>query len=86
MSVVIDPTNGAQLLPPINDERATFTAWTAHLAADGDLRTKRGVIAQVAANLTVYPDCECDVDYRCLNHDTAAEAAQYAPRGFGVAR
>lgn len=45
--------NGAQILPPAEDSRATTSAWFAHLAADADMRTKHPEYAALAASLTV---------------------------------
>lgn len=52
MTVVIE-TGGAQILPPVGDERATVSAWAAHLAADADLRAKSPEYAALAASLFI---------------------------------
>lgn len=55
---------------------------------DGKFSEKHGTTPEVALDADIpgpqndflLPgrDCECDVDYRCPNHDTEAEAAYYA--------
>lgn len=40
MSVLVECSTGAQILPPVKHERAKVTAWFAWLACDADLRTK----------------------------------------------
>ena len=45
--------NGAQVLPPSKDQQATVSAWSAHLAADADMRVKYGTYRALAAVLTV---------------------------------
>lgn len=55
MSIVIEP-NGAQLLPPVEDQRATVTGWQARCARDADLRTRSPLWREVASKLTILPD------------------------------
>lgn len=43
----------ARVLPRPTSERATVTAWAAHLACDADLRTKAPVYADLAGRLTI---------------------------------
>lgn len=38
MSRAVEGATGAQILPPVGDERATVAAWHAHGACDADLR------------------------------------------------
>ena len=45
--------NGAQVLPNVNDERATATAWCAHIACDADLRRTSDVWLGIASRLIV---------------------------------
>lgn len=45
----------ARVLPPPAEERATVSSWAAHLACDGDLRTKAQPYADLAARLTLRP-------------------------------
>ena len=52
MSRVVQ-ANGAQILPPAGDQRATVTMWVAQQCADADHRTKYPVYADVAAGLKV---------------------------------
>lgn len=54
---------------------------------DGRFSEKQGTVPEVALDETPGPhnefllpgrECDCDVDFRCPNHDTEAEAAYYA--------
>jgi len=45
--------NTARVLPPPAGDRATVTAWAAHLACDADLRTKAPVYAELVGRLTI---------------------------------
>ena len=45
--------NGAQVLPAVGDPQATVSAWSAHLAADADMRVKYSSYALLALSLTV---------------------------------
>ena len=45
--------NGAQVLPNVNDERATVTAWAARIACDADLRRTSDVWLGIASRLIV---------------------------------
>ena len=45
--------NGAQVMPAVDDPQATVSAWSAHLAADGDMRAKYGTYRALAEVLTV---------------------------------
>lgn len=53
MSAVYD--GDARVLPGPVDERATVGAWSAHLAADADLRTKAKPYRALAAQLSIRP-------------------------------
>ena len=50
---VLTEATGAQILPPVNDESATVSAYYAHLAADADQRTKFPEYAALAGALEV---------------------------------
>lgn len=50
---VLTEATGAQILPPVRDERATISAYYAHLAADADQRTKHPEYAALAAGLVI---------------------------------
>ena len=52
MSRVVEG-NGAQVLPPVTDPRATVIAWQAHLCADADLRALSVDHRELAATLFV---------------------------------
>jgi hypothetical protein len=52
MSRVVEG-NGAQVLPDVKDPQATVSAWSAHLAADADMRVKFGSYALLALSLKV---------------------------------
>ena len=45
--------NGAQVLPDVDDERATVTSWAAHIACDADLRTSNPIWQGIASRLVV---------------------------------
>ena len=45
--------SGAQVLPNVNDERATVTAWFAHIACDADLRRTNDIWLGIASRLIV---------------------------------
>lgn len=49
----VHEASGAQILPPARDERATVSAWAAHLAADADQRVKAPEYAALAEALEV---------------------------------
>lgn len=51
--VVVFEANGAQVLPNVNDERATVTAWAAHIACDADLRRTNDIWLGIASRLIV---------------------------------
>ena len=51
----ITESNGAQILPPVGDERATVGAYFAHLAVDADLRAKSRAYTKLAETLRVNP-------------------------------
>ena len=50
---VVVEANGAQLLPPTGDERATVTSWFAHTLCDADFRSHNPVARSIAARLIV---------------------------------
>ena len=50
---VVVEANGAQVLPPTGDERATVTSWAAHLACDADLRRRNPIWHGIASRLIV---------------------------------
>lgn len=52
MSRLVEP-NGAQVLPPVSDSRSVFSAWSATLAADGDMRAKHVEYRAIADELLV---------------------------------
>lgn len=52
MSRVID-MNGAQILPPVGDEKATVTMWEAQQCVSADHRAKHPVFVNLAETLTV---------------------------------
>lgn len=49
---VVEP-NGAQVLPPVDDQRATIPAWVGHLLCDADERTKYAAYTSLASELVV---------------------------------
>ena len=51
--VVVTEASGAQVLPNVNDERATVTAWCAHIACDADLRRTNDIWQGIAWRLIV---------------------------------
>lgn len=53
MSRAVESTTGAQILPPIGDERARAAAWHAHGACDADLRRKSKPHADLARRLMI---------------------------------
>ena len=57
MSTTQPPTvfeaNGAQVLPGVDDERATVTAWAAHIACDADLRRSSDIWLGIASRLVI---------------------------------
>ena len=53
MSKIVERETGATLLPPAGAERAEYTSWVAHCAADADLRAKVPLWADIAADLLV---------------------------------
>jgi hypothetical protein len=56
MSRAVESTTGAQLLPPVGDERAHAAAWHAHGACDADLRRRSKPHADLARRMTVEAD------------------------------
>ena len=50
---IVTEANGAQVLPDANDERATVTAWCAHIACDADLRRTNDIWQGIASRLIV---------------------------------
>lgn len=38
--VLVEAASGAQVMPYVADDRQTVTTYSAHLAADADMRTK----------------------------------------------
>lgn len=53
MTALVEIRSGAQVLPPVKDERATTPAWFAHLACDADLRKRAQAYADLASSLKV---------------------------------
>lgn len=51
--IVLKDQFGIQVLPRVEDDRATVTGWTAYCALDADLRTSVPVWADVARNLFI---------------------------------
>ena len=51
--IVVTESSGAQVLPNVNDERATVTAWCAHIACDADLRRTNDIWLGIASRLIV---------------------------------
>jgi len=51
--IVVTESSGAQVLPNVNDERATVTSWAAHIACDADLRTSNPIWQGIASRLVV---------------------------------
>lgn len=50
---VVEEGSGAQVLPPIADQRATVTGYQVHCAADSDLRAKSMAYRSLAGRLVV---------------------------------
>lgn len=57
MTRVVEAATGAQILPPVGDERAHAAAWHAHGACDADLRRKSKPHAELAARLMIERKC-----------------------------
>jgi hypothetical protein len=53
LTVLVETATGAQILPPVDDERAVRGAWVAHLAANADMRTKFPLYRKLAAEFSV---------------------------------
>ncbi len=52
MSRVVDQY-GAQVLPDVGDARSSVSAWTVHLACDGDVRLRVPAFARFAETVFV---------------------------------
>lgn len=52
MSRVVDQY-GAQVLPDVKDARSSVSAWTVHLACDGDIRLRVPAFARFAETVFV---------------------------------
>lgn len=53
MSVLIERSTGAQILPNAQDERAGISSWQAHLCCDADMRAKASVFITIAEEMEV---------------------------------
>lgn len=54
---VVEAGSGAQLLPPIGDERATVAGWHAFCVLSADTRTKSKAHAALAGRLVIEKEC-----------------------------
>lgn len=56
MTVLVERSTGAQILPPVKHDRATVSAWFAWLTCDADLRTKAKEYRELGNRLGVRAD------------------------------
>ena len=54
--IVLKDKFGIQVLPRVEDDRATVTGWTAHCALDADLRTSSKFWTEIAHTLHITED------------------------------
>lgn len=50
---VVESESGAQVLPPVRDQRQTIAGYHAHCMSSGDLRTKSKAHAVLAGRLLI---------------------------------
>lgn len=53
MSVLIETSTGAQILPDGKSERAEISSWQAHLCCDADMRKKASVFVSIAEEMEI---------------------------------
>lgn len=60
LKTILKTKNGAQVLPGTKDERAMVTSWSAHCAADADLRARFSTWRELAAGLEIHQGSRSD--------------------------